>query len=125
MVKQVGIAAEDGGLTEQLLLVVEVEVLLAAELQDLAVGVGVFGGDECGASCRSVFGHETPRFVSDSTRVTKRFRPHWPGPPLGRLFRCTVQALPPLSVGAFSSLRRRRLGRFRSRCVVVVVALGL
>nr|GMC70937.1 Os01g0745850 [Ipomoea batatas]GMC76077.1 Os01g0745850 [Ipomoea batatas] len=78
MVKQVGIAAEDGGLTEQLLLVVEVEVLLAAELQDFAVGVGVFGGDECGASRGSVFGHETPRFVSDPTRVAKRFRPHWP-----------------------------------------------
>jgi hypothetical protein len=89
-----------------------VHLPLAAQLQHLAVGVGVLGHHERRARRWPVLRHEAARLVPDAARVAQRLGAHGPRPPLRRLVRLAVQAPPAL-------LRRR--GR---RCVDLLLRLG-
>jgi hypothetical protein len=90
-------------------------LLLAAQLQHLAVGVGVLGHHERRARRRPVLRHEAARLVPDAARVAERLGAHGPRPPLRRLVRLAVQAPP--------ALPRRRRGRSRRR-VLLLGGLG-
>jgi hypothetical protein len=88
-------------------------LLLAAQLQHLAVGVGVLGHHERRARRRPVLRHEAARLVPDAARVAERLGAHGPRPPLRRLVRLAVQAPPALP----------RRGRSRRR-VLLLGGLG-
>ena len=74
---------------------------LVPDLDDLLVGVGVDGGQECRARRGAVLGEEPARLVANAAGVAERLGAHGPGSPLRRLGHLAMHALP----GA----RRRRL----------------
>ena len=90
-------------------------LFLAPQLEDLTVRIRMLSQHKRWARSGSVFGYEPTRLVPHSASVTQRFWAHGPGPPLRRLVRRAMQALPPVSAAidsVFLLRIRRHLHRF-------------
>ena len=90
-------------------------LFLAPQLKDLTVRIRMLSQHKRWARSGSVFGYEPTRLVPHSTSITQRFRAHGPRPPLRRLVRRAMQALPPVSAAidsVFLLRIRRHLHRF-------------
>ncbi|BAS74315.1 Os01g0745850 [Oryza sativa Japonica Group] len=100
-----------------------VHLLLPAQLQHLAVGVGVLRYHEGGARRRPVLRHQSPGLVPHPARVAQCLGPHRPRPPLWRLVSLAVQAPPPFpgrgrwrrAARVHRHARELRLRRWRRR----------
>ncbi|WVY90926.1 hypothetical protein V8G54_036440, partial [Vigna mungo] len=79
-------------------------LLLPPQLQHLAVRVRVFCQNKRWACRGSVLGHEPPRLVPHSTRVTQRLWAHGPGSPLWCLVRGAMQTPASVSTTAVAAV---------------------
>jgi hypothetical protein len=86
-------------------------LLLAAHLEDLAVGVGVDAAHERGAARRAVLGEEPARLVADAARVAQRLGALGARTPLRGLLHATVAAAPVAGPGLRRGRGRGRVGR--------------
>lgn len=87
-----------------LLLLLTEQLLLAAELEDFAVRVGVLSEHERGAGGGAVLRDEAAGLVTDAAGVAQRLRAQRSGPPLRRLLGGAVRASARHVVGTLSLL---------------------